>query len=355
MNSSLVSSADLSAKLALEGEGTPRGSGSLSPLSPVRLLEALNASPVIARTANLHFVWFGVFAALSALSGGLVLSYYLWAAGCRAEGLLAWGILGIAAGNWIGARSFHLIALGRKLLARPGKYLVETGFYVQGGIAGITLTALLLAAELHLSALTLLDGVALAGLAALVPGRLGCFNYGCCYGRPTTVPWGVRYHSAEAKVLRLKPHRHGRPLHPTQLYLAGANALAFAGAVAMLRAGAPQGMLAATFLVDHGALRLGMERLRDDVNFNDGRNWFTHHVAAITVCAGLAIFGADRLLPGGLFAPAVLEETLSLAGAASFFAAHPATVAGSLLAAALMFAGYGVHGPRLGVFPGARR
>ncbi|MEO5327015.1 MAG: prolipoprotein diacylglyceryl transferase [Magnetococcus sp. THC-1_WYH] len=44
---------------------------------------------------------------------------------------------------------------------------------------------------------------------------LGCFNAGCCYGTPTTLPWGV--------VFPDYPNHSGPPpgirLHPTQIYL----------------------------------------------------------------------------------------------------------------------------------------
>jgi phosphatidylglycerol:prolipoprotein diacylglycerol transferase len=30
-------------------------------------------------------------------------------------------------------------------------------------------------------------------MAALVFGRIGCFMNGCCFGRPTDLPWGVRF------------------------------------------------------------------------------------------------------------------------------------------------------------------
>jgi len=51
-------------------------------------------------------------------------------------------------------------------------------------------------------------------------GRLGCFSAGCCYGRPTTMPWGVVFSSSYAHDLVGTPL--GVHLHPTQLYEAGA-------------------------------------------------------------------------------------------------------------------------------------
>lgn len=44
--------------------------------------------------------------------------------------------------------------------------------------------------------------------AAVAIGRLACFVAGCCYGAPTSLPWGVRFAAAGDEQLR----------HPTQLY-----------------------------------------------------------------------------------------------------------------------------------------
>lgn len=48
--------------------------------------------------------------------------------------------------------------------------------------------------------------------------RIGCFMNGCCYGAPTSLPWGVSF------------QEHGLstpPSHPTQLYAAAASFLIF--------------------------------------------------------------------------------------------------------------------------------
>ena len=49
------------------------------------------------------------------------------------------------------------------------------------------------------------DDYALPLALALAVGRWGCFFNGCCYGTPTTLPWGVVFHD--------ELHRH-----PTQIY-----------------------------------------------------------------------------------------------------------------------------------------
>ena len=47
-------------------------------------------------------------------------------------------------------------------------------------------------------------------------GRLGCLSAGCCYGRPTPVPWAVVFKGAPMTVI--PPKFWGIPVHPTQLY-----------------------------------------------------------------------------------------------------------------------------------------
>jgi phosphatidylglycerol:prolipoprotein diacylglycerol transferase len=56
-----------------------------------------------------------------------------------------------------------------------------------------------------------------------VTGRLGCLAAGCCYGRPTDVPWAVVFTNPQAAANVGTPL--GVPLHPTQLYEAGAELL----------------------------------------------------------------------------------------------------------------------------------
>ena len=56
-----------------------------------------------------------------------------------------------------------------------------------------------------------------------VTGRLGCLAAGCCYGHPTDVPWAVIFTNPLAAANVGTPL--GIPLHPTQIYEAGAELL----------------------------------------------------------------------------------------------------------------------------------
>ena len=54
------------------------------------------------------------------------------------------------------------------------------------------------------------DTFALPVAVAVAIGRIGCFVAGCCFGRVTTVPWGVAFPLAQDQPGILR--------HPTQLY-----------------------------------------------------------------------------------------------------------------------------------------
>jgi phosphatidylglycerol:prolipoprotein diacylglycerol transferase len=56
-----------------------------------------------------------------------------------------------------------------------------------------------------------------------VTGRLGCLAAGCCYGRPADVPWAITFTNPLAATNVGTPL--GIPLHPTQVYEAGAELL----------------------------------------------------------------------------------------------------------------------------------
>lgn len=51
-------------------------------------------------------------------------------------------------------------------------------------------------------------------------GRTGCLMAGCCYGKPTTLPWAITFTDPAAAANVGTPL--GMPLHPTQIYEAGA-------------------------------------------------------------------------------------------------------------------------------------
>src|SRR5262245_30856785 len=123
------------------------------------------------------------------------------------------------------------------------------GLSSMGGVAAVAVVLGLAARGSARRLADLADAVAPAGILALGIGRLGCFLAGCCWGRPTDLPWGVVF-----------PELGPPPRHPLQLYSAFLD-LALAGALVAWRG--PPGATAARAAVGLGVLRLLLESLRD--------------------------------------------------------------------------------------------
>jgi len=94
--------------------------------------------------------------------------------------------------------------------------LVRSGGVFYGGLVAAVLTSIWFFRKHKLSVWLMTDIMAPSVALGHAIGRLGCFSAGCCYGKPTTMPWGVTFTDPYAK--EIVGVTLGTPLHPTQLY-----------------------------------------------------------------------------------------------------------------------------------------
>lgn len=92
-------------------------------------------------------------------------------------------------------------------------------------------------------------------------GRVGCFLAGCCYGKPTTLPWGVTFTDPHTLV---PPQLQGVSLHPTQLYEAALNLILFIVLHFAYKKPHKDGKILAEYILCYGLMRFGLEFLRGD-------------------------------------------------------------------------------------------
>ncbi len=93
-------------------------------------------------------------------------------------------------------------------------------------------------------------------------GRLGCLSAGCCYGKPTTLPWGITFTSQYAFDNVGVPLNI--PLHPTQLYESISTFLLFIYLMWRLRKNHFTGQIILEYLFIYAGLRFIIEFFRDD-------------------------------------------------------------------------------------------
>lgn len=141
--------------------------------------------------------------------------------------------------------------------------LVRAGGVFYGGLIAALAVALWLVRRYKLHMWTVADLMAPGIALGHVVGRLGCLLAGCCYGRPTDLPWGITFTSPEAASNVGTPL--GVPLHPTQLYDAGAELIILILLLATERHGKPfAGRTFWLYMLLYGVARFGVEMFRGD-------------------------------------------------------------------------------------------
>jgi len=105
-------------------------------------------------------------------------------------------------------------------------------------------------------------------LAAVIPlghafGRIGCFFYGCCYGRDSDAWCAVTFPMGSPSW-----YEHGRRMVsvlPTQLFEAAALLVLFGGLMFVwFKFKRREGLIAGLYLVGYAVIRFGIEYLRGD-------------------------------------------------------------------------------------------
>ena len=125
----------------------------------------------------------------------------------------------------VGAKLLLLFVNFNYFRNNPNEILVlaRSGGVFYGGLIAATLVAFWYIRRHGLPFWTTCDMFAPGIALGHVIGRLGCLMAGCCYGRPTSVPWAVTFTDPFAQSNVGTPL--GVPLHPTQVYEAGAELL----------------------------------------------------------------------------------------------------------------------------------
>jgi phosphatidylglycerol:prolipoprotein diacylglycerol transferase len=181
----------------------------------------------------------------------------------------------------IGARVYYLVRHGSpafthstglaKLIAAVALWDGGIVFYgsVLGGMAGIFAFCTLR----KIPVVPVLDVLAPSLLVGEGFGRIGCFLYGCCYGRACDLPWAVRFPPDSLTFKKLVEKGLLEPdavatgwLHPTQIYSSLA-AFVLAGILALFFRRRPfDGAVLCLAAIIYPVSRYGIESLRADID-----------------------------------------------------------------------------------------
>jgi phosphatidylglycerol:prolipoprotein diacylglycerol transferase len=207
---------------------------------------------------------YGVLLAAAYLLGLKLAMVRAQARGLDANRVLDLGIY-IIISALVGAKLLLLVTDFRTFSANPRELLTlaRSGGVFYGGLIVAVGVALWYIRRIGLPLWTTCDVFAPGIALGHVVGRFGCFFAGCCYGRPTTLPWGITFTDPFAAANVGTPL--GVALHPTQLYEAGAELAILIVLLATERKGrAFAGRTFWTYLLLYAVSRFIIEFFRGD-------------------------------------------------------------------------------------------
>jgi len=249
---------------------------------------------VLFRVGNWLFTTYAFLAAAAIGTGFAVILWTNSMHGMDAAYLAKLYLFLLVPGVLVGLRTFSVLLEWRELFRKPLATLVKPGYMMHGGLFGGALALFAISSLTGLPILKILDGPALALPLGEAIARLGCFVYGCCWGRPTNGRWGnrfgVRYTSKESKVVRCAPHLENVKIHPAQLYALVVYLALFAVLYALLPYMPFDGAMTGSYLIAHSVIRISLEYFRQD---DRGRLWgkvtHTQMYSVVAIVAGVFV------------------------------------------------------------------
>src|SRR3954465_14632868 len=232
---------------------------------------------------------YGVLLAAAYLFGLKLAMVRAKARGLDANRVLDLGIY-IIISALIGAKLLLLITDFRAFTANPQELLTlaRSGGVFYGGLILAVAVALIYIRKVGLPLWTTTDVFAPGIALGHVVGRFGCLFAGCCYGKPTTAAWGITFTDPFAAANVGTPL--GVPLHPTQLYEAGAEFLILMILLGTERRGRPfPGRTFWLYLLLYGISRFIIEFYRGDPRGSVGMFSTSQFISIIVVPLSIAM------------------------------------------------------------------
>ena len=149
----------------------------------------INMNPI----AFLNVRWYGIMVALA------VVVIVLWllrearkGANLSYDTAIMAALVGIPSGLII-SRLFHIVDQWGYYIQNPGEIIGAGGLTAYGAVLGAALGIWVYSKFSTFRFAYFADVVAPAIILGQAIGRIGCTINGCCYGLPTSLPWGIIY------------------------------------------------------------------------------------------------------------------------------------------------------------------
>jgi len=215
-------------------------------------------------------------------------------------------VLAAVIGGILGARLFYVLGHWSYFAKNPREIFTGNlqGLVFYGGlILGLGLT-MIVGKWRKQRFWNTLDLAGLCVPIALAIGRIGCLLNGCCYGKITSLPWGIRYPTYVQKTHQLVNIAGRR--HPTQIYELILDVVLFGLLWWSRDSFEREGTTFWLFVMGYGAIRFFVEFFRDHGKATNAALMFQLMSVGFFVVAGVVLLFRYRLLPAARSGPELL-------------------------------------------------
>jgi phosphatidylglycerol:prolipoprotein diacylglycerol transferase len=234
--------------------------------------------PILFTIGDFYIGTYGLFVALGLLAGIFVATRFAKKNGVDENLILDLAFVCVLAGG-IGARLTYIIVEWDGFLDAPKDYIFSrTGFVFAGGLITGAVAGVWFLRRREAPVWLVCDVAATGMPLAHALGRIACFFSGCCFGATCDLPWAVTYpkvvdpqgnemgvhaYHAMDKLISWDAAR-SLPVHPTQLYEAGALLLIFLAVLWIWRSRKFEGQILLVYLLLYSIARFIIEIYRGD-------------------------------------------------------------------------------------------
>ncbi len=244
--------------------------------------------PILFTIGSFPIGTYGVLLALAALAAiglGRMLAPRAGLDPDRLTDLFVFSLLGA----FVGAKIALVIGDFREFSDHPVRFLVENlrsfgAFY--GGFAVGVLVAFYYVRKHRIPFWPMADVTVICLSLGQAMGRWGCFFAGCCYGKPTDLPWGMVFPAVPLCA-------DGTHIHPWPIYESLGDLAIFGLLLVLFRRRRFPGQVFLTYVLTYAVLRGLLEFLRGDAVrglYFGGTVSLSQVVAVVAFAAALAVY-----------------------------------------------------------------
>src|SRR5215217_6079247 len=219
--------------------------------------------PELFRIGNFPINTYGVFLAIAFLCAILIAVRLARRDGLPAEKIYDLSLWMLLAGL-VGSKILMLFT-EPDYRDNPALFLsldfLRSGSVWYGGLLGAVLAGYFLMKRYQLPWWKTADACAPGIAIGNFFGRQGCFAAGCCWGKPTSLPWGVKFSELGHQITGVPNDTY---LHPTQLYESFTMLLVFLFLLWLHKRKRFSGQVILAYALLYSIIRFAIEFVRDD-------------------------------------------------------------------------------------------